>query len=125
MPILDSSGDSVDISIVIVSFNTRNVLRECLQSIERESAGLRIETLVVDNHSSDGSPEMVEKEFPRVRVLRSSVNLGFGAANNLAIQAAGGRYVILLNSDAFLCPGSLRLAIDHMNLHPDVALAGA
>jgi GT2 family glycosyltransferase len=116
---------SHEASVIIVSFNTKDILRECLESVERESDGLRIETLVVDNHSSDGSPEMVEKEFPHVRVLRSTVNLGFGAANNLAIQAARGRYLILLNSDAFLCPGSLRLAINHMNLHPDVALAGA
>ena len=108
-----------------MSFNTKDILRECLESVERESDGLQIETLVVDNHSSDGSAEMVENEFPRVRVLRSSVNLGFGAANNLAIQAAGGRYVILLNSDAFLCPGSLRAAVNNMNLHPEVALAGA
>jgi GT2 family glycosyltransferase len=116
---------SHEASVIIVSFNTKDILRECLESVERESDGLRIETLVVDNHSRDGSPEMVENEFPRVRVLRSTVNLGFGAANNLAIQAAGGRYVILLNSDAFLCPGSLRLAINHMNLHPEVALGGA
>lgn len=93
--------------------------------MERESNGLQIEILVVDNHSSDGSPEMVESEFPRVRVLRSTINLGFGAANNLAIQAAGGRYVILLNSDAFLCPGSLMAAVNNMNRHPEVALAGA
>jgi GT2 family glycosyltransferase len=120
-----TEGYSHEASLIIVSFNTKDILRECLESVERESDGLRIETLVVDNHSSDGSAEMVENEFPQVRVLRSTVNLGFGAANNLAIQAAGGRYVILLNSDAFLCPGSLRLAIHHMNLHPEVALAGA
>jgi len=83
MPILDSS-DPVDVSIVIVSFNTRNVLRECLQSIERESGGLRVEILVVDNHSSDGSPEMIESDFPRVRLFRSEVNLGFASANNAA-----------------------------------------
>jgi GT2 family glycosyltransferase len=116
---------SHEASIVIVSFNTKDVLRECLESVERESDGLEIETLVVDNNSGDGSPEMVENEFPRVRVLRSTVNLGFGVANNLAIRAAGGRYVILLNSDAFLCPGSLKLAINKMNLHPQVGLAGA
>jgi GT2 family glycosyltransferase len=116
---------SHDASVIIVSFNTKDILRECLETVERESDGLRIETLVVDNHSSDGSAEMVESEFPRVRVLRSTINLGFGAANNLAIQAAGGRYVILLNSDAFLCPGSLRLAISHMDLHPQAALGGA
>jgi GT2 family glycosyltransferase len=116
---------SHDASVIIVSFNTKGILRECLESVERESDGLRIEILVVDNHSSDGSPEMVEKEFPRVRMLRSSINLGFGAANNLAIQAAGGRYVVLLNSDAFLCSGSLRTAVNNMDLHPEVALAGA
>jgi GT2 family glycosyltransferase len=120
-----SENYSYEASVIIVSFNTKDVLRECLESVERESDGLRIETLVVDNHSSDGSPEMVENEFPRVRVLRSTVNLGFGAANNLAIQTAGGRYLILLNSDAFLCPGSLRAAVNNMNLHPEVALAGA
>jgi GT2 family glycosyltransferase len=111
--------------VIIVSFNTKDILRECLESVERESDGLQIEILVVDNHSSDGSPEMIESEFPRVRVLRSTINLGFGAANNLAIQEAGGRYVILLNSDAFLCPGSLKAAVNNMNIHPEVALAGA
>ena len=111
--------------MIIVSFNTKDILRECLESVERESDGLQIEILVVDNHSTDGSPEMIESEFPRVRLLRSTINLGFGAANNLAIQEAGGRYVILLNSDAFLCPGSLQAAVNNMNIHPEVALAGA
>jgi GT2 family glycosyltransferase len=100
------------------------MLRECLQSIERESKGLLIEVLVVDNNSSDGSPEMVEAEFPRASLIRSAINLGFGAANNLAIEAARGRYVVLLNSDAFLGPGSLRLAINRMDRSPNVALAG-
>jgi GT2 family glycosyltransferase len=123
---LPSSEDySYEASVIIVSFNTKDILRECLESVERESDGLWVEILVVDNHSSDGSPEMVENEFPRVRVLRSTVNLGFGAANNLAMESAGGRYVILLNSDAFLCPGSLRTAVTNMNLHSEVALAGA
>jgi GT2 family glycosyltransferase len=112
-------------SVIIVSFNTKDILRECLQSVEREAAGLNIEIFLVDNNSGDGSPGMVETEFPEVKVIRSTVNLGFGAANNLAIQAAGGRYVVLLNSDAFLCPGSLRAAVNNMNLHPEVALAGA
>jgi GT2 family glycosyltransferase len=116
---------SHDASVIIVSFNTKDILRECLESVERESDGLQIEIVVVDNHSSDGSPEMIENEFPRVRLLRSTINLGFGAANNLAIEAAGGRYVILLNSDAFLCPGSLKAAVNNMNIHPEVALAGA
>lgn len=114
----------LDVSIVIVSFNTRAVLRECLQSVQRESNGLNIEVLVVDNNSSDGSPEMIEAEFPGVRLIRSQVNLGFGPANNLAFALAQGRYWVLLNSDAFLCPNSLRLAVEHMDQNIAVALAG-
>ena len=114
-----------ELSIVIVSYNTKDVLRDCLESVEREATGLNTEVFVVDNNSSDGSPLMVETEFPNVKVIRSTINLGFGAANNLAIQAATGRYVVLLNSDAFLSPGSLRLARDHMHAHPRAALGGA
>jgi GT2 family glycosyltransferase len=118
------NGHPYDASVVIVSYNTRDMLRECLLSIERESDGFLIEVLIVDNNSSDGSPEMVEAQFPQARLIRSAVNLGFGAANNLAIEAARGRYVVLLNSDAFLGPGSLRLAIARMDRSPKVALAG-
>jgi GT2 family glycosyltransferase len=114
----------IDISIIIVSFNTREVLRESLQSVEREQGSLRMEVFVVDNNSHDGSVEMVETEFPRVQVLRSQVNLGFGAANNVALELATGRYIVLLNSDAFLLPDSLRLSIDHMDRDPTVGLAG-
>jgi GT2 family glycosyltransferase len=119
------ASPSPDVSIVIVSFNTRNVLRECLQSIERESAGLSVETWVVDNHSSDGSPEMIEQEFPHVHLVRSATNLGFGGANNVALEKARGRYIVLLNSDAFFCPDSLRLAVKHMDEHPLAGLGGA
>ena len=104
-----------ELSIVIVSYNTKDLLRECLQSVEREAAGLSTEIFLVDNNSSDGSPLMVETEFPQVKVMRSTINLGFGAANNLALEAAQGRYIVLLNSDAFLSDGSLRIARDHMN----------
>jgi hypothetical protein len=114
-----------DLSIVIVSYNTKDLLRECLQSVEREAAGLSTEILLVDNNSSDGSPRMVEIEFPHIKLIRSTINLGFGAANNLAIESAQGRYIVLLNSDAFLSDGSLRKARDHMTTHTRAALAGA
>ena len=113
-----------DVSIVIVSFNTRSVLRECLESIELESTGLQVEVAIVDNHSSDGSPEMIERDFPYVRLIRSEVNLGFGAANNAALEGCRGRYIVLLNSDAFLCPNSLRLAVQHMDANPKAGLGG-
>lgn len=120
----EKSGCSFDISIIIVSFNTRDVLRECLQSVERGFAGLSVEVIVVDNNSRDGSPDMVENEFPWARVMRSNINLGFGAANNLALVTARGRYIVLLNSDAFLFKDSLRLAVEHMEKRPQAGLGG-
>lgn len=110
---------------MIVSYNTKDLLRECLQSVQREATGLSTEVILVDNNSSDGSPQMVGNEFPDVKVICSTINLGFGAANNLAIESARGRYIVLLNSDAFLSAGSLRTARDHMDAHPRAALAGA
>jgi GT2 family glycosyltransferase len=121
------------VSVIVVSFNTRDLLRECLQSILAECArlpqGLSAEVLVVDNASGDGSPEMVAREFSTsripVRLIRSPVNLGFGAANNLALNKAEGRYPVLLNSDAFFHPGALRLAAEHMDANPDAGIGGA
>jgi GT2 family glycosyltransferase len=124
-PLPTDENKSYDASVIVVSFNTKELLRECLELVRREASGLRIEALVVDNHSSDGSADMVEKQFPEFRIIRSAVNLGFGAANNLAIQSARGRYLILLNSDAFLHSGALKLAVQHMDQQPQAALGGA
>jgi GT2 family glycosyltransferase len=114
-----------ELSIVIVSYNTKDLLRECLLTVHREATGLNSEIFVIDNNSSDSSPLMVETEFPQVNVIRSPINLGFGAANNLALEAAQGRYIVLLNSDAFLSGSALKLARDHMNVHPRAGLGGA
>jgi GT2 family glycosyltransferase len=113
-----------DASIIIISFNTKMILKECLESVIRESANLRVEIFVVDNHSADGSAEMVEQEFPDVRLIRSDVNLGFGAANNVALEQARGRYFVLLNSDAFFQSSALELAIQHMDATADCGLGG-
>ena len=113
-----------DVSVVIVSFNTRGLLRECLQTVLSQE-GVNLEALVVDNNSSDGSPEMVVSEFPQVRLIASETNLGFAAANNTAFANARGRYFLLLNSDAFLHPGALAHAVARMDASPSVGLAGA
>lgn len=120
-----SSPPAFEASIVIVSFNTREILRECLQAVLGECAGLRIEILIVDNNSADGSAEMVERDFPQARLLRTGANLGFAAANNLALQQARGRYIVLLNSDAFLQPGAITASIRHMDEQPRCGVAGA
>jgi GT2 family glycosyltransferase len=113
-----------DASIIIVSFNTREILRECLDSVICESDDLRVEILIVDNNSSDGSPQMVEVDFPQVKLIKSTVNLGFGAANNLALEQATGKYFVLLNSDAFFQKDALKKAVSHMDEQPDCGLGG-
>jgi GT2 family glycosyltransferase len=113
-----------DLSVIIISYNTCDVLRSCLRHLRECAEGLSLEIIVVDNGSRDGSVEMLETECPEALVIRSDVNLGFAAANNRALQLARGRYFVLLNSDAFLRPGALRRAIAHMGSEPEVGLGG-
>ena len=114
----------IDLSIVIISLNTQKVLRECMECLERESAGLAVETIIVDNGSRDDSVAMIRSEFPHVLLIESPENLGFGRANNLAFEQARGRYIVLLNSDAFLTPGSLKLSVEKMDRDASIGLAG-
>ena len=115
-----------DISVAVVSYNTRDLLRVCLRSLlERQAEGeAALEIIVADNGSGDGSPEMVRAEFPGVRVLATGGNIGFGRANNAALAGATGRYYCLLNSDAELLPGALSSAMAYLEDSPDVGLVG-
>ena len=122
---LDKKKEQCDLSVVIVSYNTREILHRCFQALKEASAGLTLEIFVVDNASRDGSVEMLGEQYPEVNVIASAVNLGFGAANNRALVEATGRYIILLNSDAFLRPDALRLSIQHMDENPEIGLGGA
>jgi len=116
---------ALDVSVVIVSYNTQAVLRKCLDHVTRGLELVRAEVIVVDNSSIDGSAEMVAREFSHVRLIRSCENLGFAAANNLAFEAASGRYLVLLNSDAFVVPDAIRLALSHMDRDPGIGAGGA
>ena len=113
-----------DVSVVLVSFNTRDLLRECLQTVFAQT-GVTMEVFVVDNASRDDSAAMVCAEFPQVQLMESEINLGFAAANNRAMEMALGRYVVLLNTDAFLRPGDLERAVAKMDANPKAGLAGA
>jgi len=113
-----------DISVIIVSFNTRDLLRDCLQTLFQHQGGLKVQTIVVDNASEDGSADMVAAEFPDVVLIRSSTNLGFGPANNRGFEQATGRYIVLLNSDAFIGEDTLKHSVERMDAEPDVGLAG-
>lgn len=112
------------VSLIVLSFNTRDLLRTSLGRLQALSAEVDAEILVVDNASHDGSADMVAAEFPEVRLIRAPHNLGFAGGNNLGREAARGQYLVLVNSDAFLEPGALRNGLARMQAHPEVALAG-
>jgi GT2 family glycosyltransferase len=119
-------NSATDVSVVIVSFNTRDLTRECLESLYAEFArGVKGDVIVVDNASRDGSAAMIEREFPEVKLITSQVNLGFGNANNLGFPHCSGRYVVLLNTDAFIAPDALSRAVKHMEESPRAGLGGA
>ncbi len=105
------------VSVIVVSYNTRELLRECLQSIESHH-----EIIVIDNASGDGSADMVDSEFPSARLIRNTINRGFGAANNQGISVATGDLVLLLNSDAEAKPGAIDLL--STKVQGDVVAAG-
>ncbi len=109
------------ISIIIVSYNTRDVLRDCLASIVRE-ADVPYEVIVVDNASPDASVEMVEQEFPTFRAIRSGGNIGFSPANNIGLTEATGSYLLLLNPDTLLLPQALSSWLrDHEAQHAGIS----
>ena len=113
-----------DVSIVIVSWNTRDLLRDCLQSISFQAGPVLLEVIVVDNHSSDGSADMVAMEFPWVRLIRNAANRGFAAANNQGICVARGRYVLLLNPDTLILDGAIAKAVRFADQYPKAAVVG-
>ena len=118
------AGTTPDVSVIVVSYNTREILRRCLARLAEELATVDGEVIVVDNASADGSADMVADEFPAVQLVRSTVNLGFAAGNNRGFALARGRYVVLLNPDAFLGSGALARALAHMERSPHVGIAG-
>jgi GT2 family glycosyltransferase len=112
-----------DVSIIIVNWNTRDLLARCLRAVEATVKRARYETLVVDNASSDGSPDMVQRDFPAVTLIANRENVGFARANNQAMRAAAGRYWLLLNSDAFVKEGAVDEMVAFMDAHPQAGIA--
>ncbi len=114
----------MDISIIIVNYNTRDDLRNALASIRTAAAALKVQTIVVDNLSKDDSVAMVRSEFPEVTLIANQDNRGFAAANNQGIEIAGGRYVLLLNPDTILYEDTLTKCVDYMEQHQDIGCLG-
>lgn len=114
----------MDLSIIIVTWNTAALLRRCLQSIAETVQGLACEVIVVDNASSDGTAAMLREAYPWVRLIANAENRGFGAANNQALRLMAGRYALLLNSDTVLTDSAVRVLFDFMERTPAAAMAG-
>ncbi|MER3400253.1 MAG: glycosyltransferase family 2 protein [Thermoflexus sp.] len=123
---------TLDVGVVVVNYNTRDLLRRCLQTV-RASVGVRFEVCVVDNASTDGSAELVAREFPEVRVIRSPFNGGYAYANNLGLRAFGfgipgrtpePRYALLLNPDTEVPPDALARMVAFLDAHPEAGAAG-
>jgi hypothetical protein len=114
----------MDVSIVIVNWNTRDILRDCLASIYENNIGLKFEVIVIDNASSDGSQGMIQEEFPQATVIANTTNRGFAAANNQGMAIAKGRYVLLLNSDTIVLDDAIDKVVAFADAHPQAGMVG-
>lgn len=113
-----------DISIVIVNYNVKDFLFQCLKSIENSKTALSVETIVIDNNSDDSSVEFLKPNFPNVNFIALNENIGFGKANNLGFNQASGKYLLILNPDTLLNEDTLQIMYDFMETHKEVGISG-
>jgi N-acetylglucosaminyl-diphospho-decaprenol L-rhamnosyltransferase len=114
-----------DLSIIVVNWNGGDLLSRCLQALYTHLGQVAVEVIVVDNASTDGSLAMLQQSFPQVRTVANQENVGFARANNQGVQISGGRYTLLLNSDAFVTPGALEALLNLAEAQPKAGLIGA
>ncbi len=114
----------MDLSVIILNYNTKALLQKCLQSVFRSQTSLPFEVFVSDNGSTDGSVEMISAHFPKVKLIINATNLGFSAGNNAAIKQTQGRYVLLLNSDTEVRPDTIDLCIRKMDSDQSIGILG-
>lgn len=115
---------SLDLSIIIVNWNVRDYLRDCLRSIDKGRGDLSLEVIVVDSASSDGSAGMVAAEFPWVRLIACDDNVGFPKGNNIGLAESRGRTLLLLNPDTVILDDALPAMCDYLDSHPDLGALG-
>lgn len=116
--------EEFDLSIVIVSYNTKNLTEKCISSILAIKNNIKIEVIVIDNESPDGSAEHIERVFPDIKVIKSGGNFGFSHANNLGFAASRGRYILCLNPDTVINADAVRIPLNHLAAHPETAMVG-
>jgi len=115
----------MDVSIIIVNYNTKSLLRNCLISLYKHTTDIDFEVFISDNCSTDGSIEMLRKEFPQVEIIENNTNLGFGAANNKALEKAAGKYIFYLNSDTVLLNNAVKIFFDYWETNSSNSKLGA
>ncbi|MEQ9441862.1 MAG: glycosyltransferase family 2 protein [Cyclobacteriaceae bacterium] len=116
--------ETIDLTIAIVNYNTRDLLQSCLANIYSQTKGITFTVIVVDNASRDTSVEMLETHFPQVKVICNTKNVGFPTAVNQALALANSRYFLLFNSDAKPLNDAFSIMIRYMDLHPEVGICG-
>jgi GT2 family glycosyltransferase len=114
----------VKVSVVIVSYNVKDLLLACLRSVYAVNAGLELEVIVVDNNSSDGSADAVKNEYPNIKLIRNDFNAGFSGANNQGMKEAKGEYIFLLNPDTEMKGPGLAPILQYMEDHQDTVILG-
>lgn len=114
--------ESIDVSIIIVNFNTKELLRNCLNSILSNTKNISYEIIISDNGSSDGSIDMVKMDFPSVILIENNQNLGFGKANNIGLSNAKGKYIFYLNSDTIFENNAIKIFYDYFELHDEIKI---
>lgn len=114
----------MDVSIIIVNYNTKDLTLQCLESVYSFTKGLTFEVIVVDNSSNDDSIAKIKQFYPQTKLIESDKNLGFGIANNLGYQNSKGEFIFLLNSDTILINNAIKILWEFLNKHENIAIAG-
>lgn len=115
---------SVDLSVIVVSYNTVHLLRKMIAAVDAARHNLTIQIIVIDNASTDGSASFLRVNYPEIDLIENSTNVGFGRANNQAVLRARGRFILLLNTDAFVAPDTLAKTVQFMRSNPSCGVLG-
>lgn len=121
---MDTVGLVMKLSIIVISYNTRQMTIACLKSIDEQSRGLDYEVIVLDNASTDGSAEAISALYPQTRLIRSPKNLGFAQGNNVAVMQSTGEWILLLNPDTIILDGAILKVIAFAQRHPEASIVG-
>ena len=120
----EAMSSRIELSVIIVTYNTREMTLECLRVLMIALEGVRAEIFVIDNASNDGTAGAIRLAFPQAHIIANERNVGFGAANNQAMKVAGGEFFLLLNSDAFPAKNAIAALIDFLKNNPQAGVAG-